>query len=183
MLGAVDVMPRVYEALSRIHADPNKRRGVWAALSRVFGGAYASWHKEWLGQLQTMESECKGDGFKGVSSVGLGIDDYTTFDGVAFPTGSENSVRTCSFLDLQKMVKKAKCNAERSGVSNGVEHDLSDLIDEVAKDLIAFGCRKVRTPWPWTSTPHRLGLAPHMDRSLSSNEFLFCGRTRTAFVV
>ena len=110
------------------------------------GGARASWNGEWTEALNSIDSEFQGIGFKGLKAVGMGIDDYDAMDGVVFPTGSENSVRACSFSHFQGVIEKAKIRAEKNGISNGVEHDLADLIDEVTADLLAFGCGEVSTP-------------------------------------
>eukprot|EP00966_Prymnesium_polylepis_P304408 7032961-Prymnesium_polylepis.1 len=66
----VDVMPRMYNALTRIHADPARRRRVWFALSRLMGGAFASWHPEMF--MDTRQQQLKEpDWFEGITNGGV----------------------------------------------------------------------------------------------------------------
>ena len=103
-------MPRVYAALSQIHADPKRRRLVWFSLSKLMGGAHARWNAD-------VEHERKGvmDGFHGMNTIGSSLDDYDTFDQHHFDLNEKNSVRSCSLSKLRDALNKAKQRAEKIG--------------------------------------------------------------------
>ena len=92
-------MPRVYNTLTRIHADPVRRRRVWCALSRLMGGAFASWHPEMFKDTRRQQLK-EPDWFEGKECIGVPLSDYQAMDDTVYKLEGSNSVRACSIESL-----------------------------------------------------------------------------------
>lgn len=163
-------MPRMYNTLTRIHADPVRRRRVWCALSRLMGGAFASWHPEMFKDKRRQKLR-EPDWFVGKECIGVPLADYQAMDGTEYTLEESNSVRACDIESLWQVVEEAQretaaakdrsprkrketAGGNRNGWSvddegvepddNGVEHDLAELFVEIKADMQKFGCVKVR---------------------------------------